>query len=283
MVGPYVDPPFPFDVTTGFDPAGTTTPVGVPLEQLQHPHQPAFASVPSARVENGLGSGPAPADGTGQLRFATAYGHSAKMPPPPIPPRSPLDMGPIPGQIDLSIADLLMDGVVPWGGDALASARAAEKEEGLRRELRRALEQRDEARLAVAGLRNEVYAALQVEKRLRAERDDARGQIAFLKKERAAGRLTEQRLRKERSQARMGMMLARRHGKRSGRSKGFGEIPGPLEPLITGDADDGLAEWVAGQQDAIGVVDVISGMVPEPGASPPLYSPTGDSFASDEE
>lgn len=66
--------------------------------------------------------------------------------------------------------------------------------------------------MTVSTLRNEVYAARQTEKRLRAERDEARGQVAYLKKERASGRATEARLRRERDAARVAAVKSRGRG-----------------------------------------------------------------------
>ncbi|KAK0648306.1 hypothetical protein B0T16DRAFT_388562 [Cercophora newfieldiana] len=85
--------------------------------------------------------------------------------------------------------------------------------------LRRAQRERDEARMALSTMRNEVYSARQVEKRLRAERDEARSQVLFLKKERAAARTTEQRLRRERNAARMALASCRCAGRKAGGKK----------------------------------------------------------------
>ncbi|KAK0724937.1 hypothetical protein B0H67DRAFT_680407 [Lasiosphaeris hirsuta] len=88
----------------------------------------------------------------------------------------------------------------------------------LRQQLQQAACERDEARMVVSALRNEVYAARQAEKRLRAERDDARGQVLFLRRE---GRLAEWRLRRERNEMRTAAAVVGRAKRR----KGIGESP----------------------------------------------------------
>ncbi|KAL2268054.1 hypothetical protein VTJ83DRAFT_2900 [Remersonia thermophila] len=60
-----------------------------------------------------------------------------------------------------------------------------------------------ETRLQLSTVRNELYAARQIEKRLRVERDEARSQAEFLGQERAKLKVTEQRLRRERNEARL--------------------------------------------------------------------------------
>ncbi|KAK3690461.1 hypothetical protein B0T22DRAFT_441849 [Podospora appendiculata] len=96
-------------------------------------------------------------------------------------------------------------GIVQWN-ELVATRQLAQ---ALQTQLRQAARDRDLARLQASTLRNELYAARQVEKRLRIERDEARGQVAFLKRERAEGRRTEFRLRRERNEARMVLVLAR--------------------------------------------------------------------------
>lgn len=101
-----------------------------------------------------------------------------------------------------------------------------------------ALRDRDAALVALSALQNQVYAARQLEKRLRAERDDARSQAAFLRKERTAGRATEARLRRERNQARVQVAVLRGgyHGKGGGgkgRSLSSG-VAGGLEAVLGG-------------------------------------------------
>lgn len=56
--------------------------------------------------------------------------------------------------------------------------------------------------------RNELYAARQVEKRLRVERDEARSQADFLSGDRAKLKQTEARLRRERNEARMALLAS---------------------------------------------------------------------------
>ncbi|KAK5659128.1 hypothetical protein OQA88_1218 [Cercophora sp. LCS_1] len=111
---------------------------------------------------------------------------------------------PIPLELDDQQQDLQIS-------DLFATAAQWDEIQGLQRELQRTVKERDEARMTVSTLRNEVYTARQTEKRLRAERDEARGQVAFLKKERAAGRATETRLRRERDAARA--VAVRRKGR----------------------------------------------------------------------
>lgn len=77
----------------------------------------------------------------------------------------------------------------------------------LQSELRQAALDRDEARMQLSTARNELYAARQVEKRLRVERDEARSQADFLGKERAKVKATEGRLRRERNEARLALMM----------------------------------------------------------------------------
>lgn len=99
-----------------------------------------------------------------------------------------------------------------------------------------ALRDRDAALVALSALQNQVYAARQLEKRLRAERDDARSQAAFLRKERTAGRATEARLRRERNQARVQVAILRggyKDGGGKGRSMSSG-VAGGLEAVLGG-------------------------------------------------
>ncbi|KAK3367643.1 hypothetical protein B0H63DRAFT_455723 [Podospora didyma] len=72
--------------------------------------------------------------------------------------------------------------------------------------LERTTQQRNEAQMQISSLRNALYAAQQVEKRLRAERDEAREQVAFHIRRRTASRQTEQRLRRERNEARLALL-----------------------------------------------------------------------------
>ncbi|KAK3347321.1 hypothetical protein B0H65DRAFT_146345 [Neurospora tetraspora] len=88
--------------------------------------------------------------------------------------------------------------------------------------LTQALSERDAARLSLATLRNELYNARQVEKRLRIERDEARAQVSFLKQERTQVRQTEVRLRRERNEARVALALAVQA--QGGKLKGVGSL-----------------------------------------------------------
>ena len=80
----------------------------------------------------------------------------------------------------------------------------------LQADLRQAARDRDAARMQLSTARNELYAARQVERRLRVERDEARSQAEFLGAERVKGRGLEGRLRKERNEARMALVQVRR-------------------------------------------------------------------------
>ncbi|KAK4108245.1 hypothetical protein N656DRAFT_433896 [Canariomyces notabilis] len=73
----------------------------------------------------------------------------------------------------------------------------------LQSSLRQTARERDEARMQLATAQNELYAARQVGKRLRAERDEYRAQAEFLGRERVKARETEKRLRRERDEARL--------------------------------------------------------------------------------
>ncbi|AEO67647.1 uncharacterized protein THITE_136625 [Thermothielavioides terrestris NRRL 8126] len=82
----------------------------------------------------------------------------------------------------------------------------------LQAELRQTALERDEARLQLSTARNELYAARQIERRLRVERDEARSQADFLGAERAKARQTEARLRRERNEARLALLLKSKGG-----------------------------------------------------------------------
>jgi len=107
----------------------------------------------------------------------------------------------------------------------------------LQQELARVVKQRDEVRLTLSTLKNELYAARQVEKRLRGERDEARGQVAFLKRERATTRQTELRLRKERDQARLAAAMGKRVGKRKSQGLTIEENKGKPSREEAGNTD----------------------------------------------
>jgi len=79
----------------------------------------------------------------------------------------------------------------------------------LQRQLQQITHDRDTARLRVSSLQNELYAARQVEKRLRIERDEARSQVTFLKQKHSSCRQTEQRLRRERNDAKLALLIAK--------------------------------------------------------------------------
>ncbi|SPQ25773.1 d935a4be-9d28-496b-9f39-ca3d7cd40f8b [Thermothielavioides terrestris] len=83
----------------------------------------------------------------------------------------------------------------------------------LQAELRQTALERDEARLQLSTARNELYAARQIERRLRVERDEARSQADFLGAERAKARQTEARLRRERNEARLALLLKKDRGR----------------------------------------------------------------------
>ncbi|KAK4151370.1 hypothetical protein C8A00DRAFT_17213 [Chaetomidium leptoderma] len=87
----------------------------------------------------------------------------------------------------------------------------------LQSDLRQSAQERDEARMQLSTARNELYAARQVEKRLRVERDEARSQAEFLGAERVKLRQTETRLRRERNEARMAAARGLKKGGGGGR------------------------------------------------------------------
>ncbi|KAK1752851.1 hypothetical protein QBC47DRAFT_48843 [Echria macrotheca] len=214
MVGPYLDNPFSFE-TAGLDYA-------VPLGADGH------VSVTSP-TEGRFPAGAVMGDMTYDLAGVTQAGEidekyivdplpvSAPVPPHPAPAMSmPTSVGMTTDNVDaLTAPDLLAAGAGQWD-DVLAARQAALD---LQRELEKTVKQRDEAQMALSTLRNELYAARQVEKRLRGERDEARNQVAFLRRDRAAAKLTESRLRKERDQARLAAVLGK------GKSKKWS--PGP--------------------------------------------------------
>lgn len=60
----------------------------------------------------------------------------------------------------------------------------------------------------LSSTRNELYAARQIERRLRVERDEARSQAEYLRAERGRAKQTEGRLRRERNEARVAAAAA---------------------------------------------------------------------------
>lgn len=135
----------------------------------------------------------------------------------------------------------------------------------LQQDLARVVKQRDEARLALSTLKNELYAARQVEKRLRGERDEARGQVVFLKRERATTRQTELRLRKERDQARLAAAMGKRVGK--GKSQGLSIEENKAKP----------SREEAENTDCMDQLEGFAGMGARDG-SPALCSPFEENF-----
>ncbi len=242
MVGPYVDP-FTYrtgDFGVGITTTGDLTGIIHAVSEDHQLHQQHYVSVSTPTLTDHSFGGvpttiPTPTT-TGTMAFPAipAVGTAATIKEPPQHQQhqqlaSPIlsDFENLPVDFSLSDMDLasLMMPAVPtstWdteghAGNASASGNAIAPAEALQRELKQALRERDDARMAVTKLQNDLYAARQVEKRLRGERDEARSQVVFLKKERAAVRATEQRLRKERNEARLAAMLARRGvGKRRG-------------------------------------------------------------------
>lgn len=94
-------------------------------------------------------------------------------------------------------------------------------------ETRQAKRERDELRLQVATLRNELYTSRQVQKQLRIERDEAQVAAKSLKKQTTTLAETHKRLRKERNEARIRTAML---------SKAF-----PQDVTITGRNQDPLA------------------------------------------
>ncbi|KAK0610955.1 hypothetical protein B0T14DRAFT_316201 [Immersiella caudata] len=215
MVGPYADPLFPFGVSADA--------FALSEEQNQHGHGhsytvPASASTADAAQAHSFSLGPqafTPAVTSGKVPSTLSMD---------------MNMPTVPVDLNLGIDVGLVSMTVPGWTDPAQDAQAA---------LRQALKERDEARMALSTMKNEVYSAGQLEKRLRAERDEARSHVAFLKKERAGGRLTEARLRKERNQARMAL------GTRKGGVKRVedGSIAGGLGVLVSPTVRGGFGEW----------------------------------------
>lgn len=94
-------------------------------------------------------------------------------------------------------------------------------------ENRQAKRERDELRMQVATLRNELYTSRQVQKQLRIERDEAQVNAKSLKKQTTTLAETHKRLRKERNEARIRAAML---------SKAF-----PKDVTITGRNQDPLA------------------------------------------
>ncbi|KAL2115131.1 hypothetical protein VTJ04DRAFT_10794 [Mycothermus thermophilus] len=126
----------------------------------------------------------------------------------------------------------------------------------LRSELRQAAQERDEARLQLSEARNELYAAKQIEKRLRVERDEARSHAEFLGQERVKLKQTEARLRRERNEARLAAATAAAAaaglGGKAGRvglglgGVGVGLAPGGKRPGIGSAVAAGTGTTAAG-------------------------------------
>ncbi|KAK4146680.1 uncharacterized protein C8A04DRAFT_25606 [Dichotomopilus funicola] len=74
--------------------------------------------------------------------------------------------------------------------------------------LHQTTQERDDARMHLSSTRNELYAARQIERRLRVERDEARSQAEYLRAERGRAKQTEGRLRRERNEARVAAAAA---------------------------------------------------------------------------
>ncbi|KAH6844785.1 hypothetical protein B0I37DRAFT_168081 [Chaetomium sp. MPI-CAGE-AT-0009] len=92
----------------------------------------------------------------------------------------------------------------------------------LQAELQQTARERDEARMGLSTARNELYAARQVERRLRVERDEARSQAEFLGAERPKLKQAEARLRRERNEARMALLALKGKGGPGGGGGGKG-------------------------------------------------------------
>ncbi|KAK4442687.1 hypothetical protein QBC34DRAFT_224459 [Podospora aff. communis PSN243] len=243
MVGPYADPLFSYDAAAGADPFVLSEQQQQQQRQHGHGHSytvPASASTADAVAVHSFAMGPPP------HAFAPVV-TSGEAP--------PLDMTMASVPVDLMDVNL-MTGPMPGWSDPSADTEAA---------LRQALKERDEARMALSTMKNEVYAARQLEKRLRAERDEARSQVTFLKKERATGRLTEVRLRKERNQARMALALRKGGVKRVE----DGSLAGGLGVLVS--PTGGAFEWPDIGQDEAGGKE----------GSPVERSPMTESLGSD--
>ncbi|KAL2015294.1 hypothetical protein VTK56DRAFT_5901 [Thermocarpiscus australiensis] len=150
--------------------------------------------------------------------------------PPTGPVAATLENGPLPVQLQLEVSapapfpadDLMMglawDTTTPRPGDHQSNPNPSSNSNSnsttndliqtLQTQLAQTARERDEARMQLATARNELYAARQVGKRLRAERDEARAQAEFLAQERAKARETESRLRRERNEARARLAAA---------------------------------------------------------------------------
>lgn len=243
---------------------------------LRNRHPQADPYVPISPAENNFpipGAGTGAAIGVPDLGFAVsgvnagvsapggtllAGSGSGELP--------PAEMGPGHGEGGAEVSpaaaaaavehSLLSMGMVAGSGEVPQWDNVSE----LQRALAKAVTQRDEARMALSTLKNELYAAKQVEKRLRGERDEARGQVGFLQRERAAARQTELRLRKERDQARLAAALGMRVGKAGSQVMDEGKgRPARVEGENT--------EWLD-QHEGIGVRN----------ASPALCSPFEENF-----
>ncbi|KAK3319590.1 hypothetical protein B0T19DRAFT_404159 [Cercophora scortea] len=151
---------------------------------------------------------------------------------PTLPPPQPTDRDDLENVFGLTFLEsdhnTAQMGIMQWN-ELVATRQLAQ---ALQTQLRQAARDRDQARLQASTLRNEVYAARQVEKRLRIERDEARSQVAFLKRERAEGRRTEFRLRRERNEARMALVLTNNRGDAASTGHGSrASAAGEREPL----------------------------------------------------
>lgn len=127
----------------------------------------------------------------------------------------------------------------------------------LQAELQQAARERDEARMGLSTARNELYAARQVERRLRVERDEARSQAEFLGAERPKLKQAEARLRRERNEARLALMALK--GKAGGGGTGKGGKRG-----VGGGGGGGVAGGVGG------LVGGMESQGEDSGESPPM-------------
>ncbi|KAH6649536.1 hypothetical protein F5144DRAFT_635213 [Chaetomium tenue] len=125
-------------------------------------------------------------------------------------------------------------------------------------ELQRTARERDEARMGLSTARNELYAARQVERRLRVERDEARSQADFLGAERPKLKQAEARLRRERNEARMALMALKGKGGGGGGAGGGGK----------GKRGGGGGAGVGGG--GLGVGGMVDSQGEESGESPPI-------------
>ncbi|KAK3936926.1 hypothetical protein QBC46DRAFT_20305 [Diplogelasinospora grovesii] len=205
MQGPYISqppPPPPFNYA------------GFPIHQPDHQQQqPIFADFADFNSHDFPPLHPAKAPVT----------HNPNAPP------LPLDLGlndfghTIP--LDLDLSDVGLVGIMQFNEELVATRQMVKE---LRNQLQQAARERDDARLQVSALNNDLYAARQVEKRLRIERDEARSQVSFLQKEKTTTKQTEQRLRRERNEARLALIMAKREKQRGKERAVSSGAPAPI-------------------------------------------------------